>query len=60
MLSTPEIENLVNQALLANKQLVDKLGKNAFGALMGQVMKEARGKANPELVNGLIRKKLGA
>ena len=32
---------------------------NAFGFLVGQVMKATGGKANPKLVNELIRKNLG-
>jgi Asp-tRNA(Asn)/Glu-tRNA(Gln) amidotransferase B subunit len=42
----------------ANKQSVEKQGKNAFGLLMGLVMKEVRGKANPDVVSDLVRKKL--
>jgi Asp-tRNA(Asn)/Glu-tRNA(Gln) amidotransferase B subunit len=34
------------------------LGKNAYGMLMGAVMKEVRGKANPELVAKLLRERL--
>ena len=30
----------------------------AFNALVGQVMKAAKGKANPQQVNDLLRKKL--
>jgi Asp-tRNA(Asn)/Glu-tRNA(Gln) amidotransferase B subunit len=37
---------------------VDKLGKNAFGMLMGLVMKEVRGKADPELVSKLLKERL--
>ncbi|HUT16977.1 MAG TPA: hypothetical protein VMW84_01615, partial [Acidobacteriota bacterium] len=33
-------------------------GKNAFGKLMGIVMKEVRGKADPELVSKLLRERL--
>ena len=31
---------------------------NTIGFLVGQVMKKSRGKANPGLVNDLLRKKL--
>jgi aspartyl-tRNA(Asn)/glutamyl-tRNA(Gln) amidotransferase subunit B len=30
-----------------------------MGFFVGQVMKETRGKANPAVVNALLRKKLG-
>jgi len=32
---------------------------NALSFLVGQVMKETRGKANPKLVSEMLRKKLG-
>jgi glutamyl-tRNA(Gln) amidotransferase subunit E len=51
---TPIIERIV----AVNKQTVDKLGKNAYGMLMGAVMKEVRGKANPELVAKLLQERL--
>ena len=51
---TPIIERIV----AVNKQTVDKLGKNAYGMLMGAVMKEVRGKANPELVAKLVQERL--
>jgi aspartyl-tRNA(Asn)/glutamyl-tRNA(Gln) amidotransferase subunit B len=37
-----------------------KAGKEkAFNTLVGQVMKAAKGKANPQQVNALLREKLG-
>ena len=33
--------------------------KKLLGFFVGQVMKETRGKANPKLVNEILRKKLG-
>lgn len=56
-----EIENIVDQVLLENQQsVIDyQSGKErAFGYLVGQVMKASRGKASPELVNQLLKKKL--
>jgi glutamyl-tRNA(Gln) amidotransferase subunit E len=58
MLSEKELENLINRTITENKKSVDRLGKNAFGVLMGNVMKQARGKADPELVGRLLREKL--
>jgi glutamyl-tRNA(Gln) amidotransferase subunit E len=58
MLSKAEIEELVDRAISTNKQSVDKLGKNAFGMLMGAVMKDVRGKADPDLVSKLLRERL--
>ncbi len=59
MFSREELEKLVDKVIAANRQSVEKLGKNAFGMLMGLVMKEVRGKANPELVSQLLKKRLG-
>ncbi|MDR0635049.1 MAG: Asp-tRNA(Asn)/Glu-tRNA(Gln) amidotransferase subunit GatB, partial [Azoarcus sp.] len=48
------IEALIDEAIAANRKLVDEFrgGKEkAFNALVGQVMKASRGKANPAQVN---------
>jgi glutamyl-tRNA(Gln) amidotransferase subunit E len=58
MFSKAELETLVDRVISANRQSVDRLGKNAFGMLMGIVMKEVRGKADPELVSKLLRERL--
>jgi glutamyl-tRNA(Gln) amidotransferase subunit E len=58
MFSKAELAALVDRAVAANKQTVDKLGKNAFGMLMGAVMKEVRGKADPEVVGKLLKERL--
>jgi len=58
MFSKTELEALVDRAIAANRQSVDKLGKNAFGLLMGIVMKEVRGRADPELVSKLLKERL--
>ncbi len=55
------IEALVDQVLAANPANVAefKAGKEkAFNALVGQVMKAAKGKANPQQVNDLLKRKL--
>jgi glutamyl-tRNA(Gln) amidotransferase subunit E len=58
MFSKAELAAIVDRAVAANKQAVDKLGKNAFGMLMGAVMKEVRGKADPEVVGKLLKERL--
>jgi glutamyl-tRNA(Gln) amidotransferase subunit E len=58
MLSKAEMTKLVDQTIAGNRQLVDSTGKKAFGMLMGIVMKEVRGKADPALVGELLREKL--
>jgi len=60
---TGAIEAMIDEVLAANQKSVDEFraGKEkAFNALVGQVMKASRGKANPAQVNELLRRKLGA
>ena len=55
------IEIIVDQVLAANTRSVDEFraGKEkAFNALVGQAMKATRGKANPQQVNDILRRKL--
>ena len=59
---TGAIEAMVDEVLAKNAAMVEQYrsGKEkAFNALVGQVMKAARGKASPALVNELLHKKLG-
>lgn len=59
---TGAIEALIDGVLAANAAMVAefKAGKEkAFNALVGQAMKATKGKANPQQVNELLRKKLG-
>jgi aspartyl-tRNA(Asn)/glutamyl-tRNA(Gln) amidotransferase subunit B len=56
------IEALVDEVLAANQRSVDeyRAGKEkAFNALVGQAMKATKGKANPQQVTDLLKKKLG-
>ncbi len=58
---TSVIEDTVRQILDASPEQVAqfKAGKTkVFGYFVGQVMKETRGKANPKLVNDILRKAL--
>ena len=60
---TQEIEETVSQVIASNpRALADfKAGKEqALKFLVGQVMKATRGRANPQLVNELLKKKLQA
>ena len=57
------IEAMVDEVLAANQKSVEEFrtGKEkAFNALVGQVMKTSRGKANPAQVNEILRRKLEA
>ena len=58
MFTASDLELIIDRIVTLNKQQIDKQGKNAFGMLMGAVMKEVRGKANPELVSKLLKERL--
>ena len=56
-----EIEELINRVLQQNPKMVEdyKNGKDKlFGFFVGQVMKESKGKANPQIVNKILQDKL--
>jgi aspartyl-tRNA(Asn)/glutamyl-tRNA(Gln) amidotransferase subunit B len=55
------IEPIIDEVLAANPKSVEEFraGKEkAFNALVGQIMKATKGKANPQQVNDLLRRKL--
>ncbi len=63
MNDTDALEKIVDEVIAANPGNVEqfKAGKDkAFNALVGQVMKASKGKANPAQVNELLRARLGA
>ena len=63
MSDSGEIERLIDEVLAANAKSVEEFraGKEkAFNALVGQVMKATKGKANPAQVNDILRGKLSA
>ena len=56
-----ELESIVDKIISENKDKVDqyKSGKDKlFGFFVGQVMKISGGKANPQLANEILKKKL--
>ncbi|MCD6485716.1 MAG: Asp-tRNA(Asn)/Glu-tRNA(Gln) amidotransferase subunit GatB [Syntrophobacterales bacterium] len=58
---TGELEKIVEEVLEANQKQLEQYrnGKEKlFGFFVGQTMKATRGKANPEIVNELLKKKL--
>ena len=58
---TGAIELIIDEVLLANTKSVEEYrsGKEkAFNALVGQIMKASKGKANPAQVNALLKQKL--
>ena len=58
---TGAIGAMIDEVLAANPAIVEeyRAGKQkAFNSLVGQIMKAARGKANPQQVNELLKQKL--
>ena len=54
-----ELEEIIDKVLTSNKDKVEqyKSGKDKlFGFFIGQVMKVSGGKANPQLVNDILKK----
>jgi aspartyl-tRNA(Asn)/glutamyl-tRNA(Gln) amidotransferase subunit B len=60
---TGEIEKIIDQIIASNPaQLADYRGgkEKLFGFFVGEAMKATRGKANPQQVNELLKKKLAS
>ena len=56
-----ELEGIIDKVITDNKDKVEQYrsGKDKlFGFFVGQVMKVSGGKANPQLVNEILKKKL--
>ncbi|NLC35962.1 MAG: Asp-tRNA(Asn)/Glu-tRNA(Gln) amidotransferase GatCAB subunit B, partial [Alcaligenaceae bacterium] len=59
---TGAIGTMIDEVLAANPAIVEEYRagrQKAFNSLVGQVMKAAKGKANPQQVNQLLKEKLG-
>ena len=56
------IDSIIEKVMVSNPNVIDdyrKGKKNALAFLVGQVMKEMKGKANPKIVNEMLVKKVG-
>jgi aspartyl-tRNA(Asn)/glutamyl-tRNA(Gln) amidotransferase subunit B len=56
------LEKIVDAVLAANPKNVEEYragNAKALNALVGQIMKGSQGKANPQQVNEVLRRKLG-
>jgi aspartyl-tRNA(Asn)/glutamyl-tRNA(Gln) amidotransferase subunit B len=61
ILDKGEIERAIEKAIQGNPKLVDDYRKGKeklFGFFVGEVMKQTKGKANPKLLNELLKEKL--
>ena len=62
MNDTGALEKIVDDVIAANAKNVAEFkagNEKALNALVGQIMKGSKGKANPQQVNELLRSKLG-
>lgn len=60
---TGALEAIIDEVMAANQKSVDEYRsgrEKAFNALIGQAMKATKGKANPQQVNELLKKKLSS
>jgi len=59
---TGVIEKMIEEVLAENPSAVQDLEegrKKAFGFLVGQVMRKTKGKANPQVINQILKEKTG-
>ena len=59
---TSALEKIIDEVITANPKQVEqyRAGKKTVAAFfVGQVMKQSKGQANPQMVNELVAKKLG-
>jgi glutamyl-tRNA(Gln) amidotransferase subunit E len=58
MLPEPELAAIIDNHLLKNRKLVNEKGADAFASVMGSVMSEVRGSADPKVVAEMLKIKL--
>jgi glutamyl-tRNA(Gln) amidotransferase subunit E len=58
MLSKEELDKTVENVIQTHRRLIEERGLDAYGALIGLVMKEVRGRANAALVTELVKQRL--
>ena len=58
MLTEKELEPIVDRSIEKNKGVLDEKGQGAFPSIMGAVMSEVRGRADPKLVTDIVKRRL--
>lgn len=53
-----ELKTIILKIISQNEELIKKRAEDSFGALMGTVMKEVRGKADGQLVSRLLQEEI--
>ena len=60
---TGELEKIVDEVIANNSKQVEQYkagNERLFGFFVGQTMKSTGGKANPQIINEILKKKLGS
>jgi len=60
MMTENELRPIVDRIMEKNRKLLDEKGQAAFSSIMGAVMSEVRGRADPKLVTEIVKKRLAA
>jgi glutamyl-tRNA(Gln) amidotransferase subunit E len=58
MLTEVELQPIVERIIEKNKRVLDEKGQAAFSSIMGAVMSEVRGRADPRLVTEIVKRRL--
>jgi glutamyl-tRNA(Gln) amidotransferase subunit E len=58
MISRRELEAMIDDMIKRNESLVKERGADAFGPLMGMIMKKVRGRVKAELVSEALKRRL--
>jgi len=59
-LGIEELESLVKTIVEQNQELIKERGMKTFAAIMGDVMKEVRGKIDGKTVSAVVKKEIQA
>jgi len=57
-ISQEEVEAVVDRILEKERALIEKKGRDAFKPIMGEAMKELRGKVDGKMLSDIVRKKI--
>jgi len=58
MISENELEKLIEKVIVDNRRMIQERGEDSFGVIMGILMKNLRGRADPASVSKVLREKL--
>lgn len=58
MLPRTDLERIINGVISSQKTTVTEQGSRALGRIMSMVMREVRGKADPRIVNEILKERL--